>query len=454
MWCAAASPSRRRIAFAAVSTFAVVVALLVPTAGRSVVDYELLTAPTAPRIAAATPSSLTMTWDPGEDNHAGEFELFLDGERVGSTGETNYTFTELSCTTAYRLGVAAVDVAGGRSERATLIASPTACPQPRATPPPAPTPAPARPEPLVDPPAEASPLTPAVPELPAASEPEEPVGVPHSDRPLSATLWSGAGAFVWHETDVAPEVLGSQLRASGFMWVAVLLHDGLEADPVEGDWVQRFRAASGLPVGGWGVMRTAPEQEAELGHQLLDLYALDFYIANPEAEYKLSNDDGPSSERFERSRRFVERFRALEPDTPAAISSYCRADRADIDWRAWSEAGFAYLPQAYSNDFGNAAAPAACADGATEFFDRDSVHPTIGVYGGGGEALSPERYAALLEEAGTVGFSVYLAETRMNARDWDTFGAAIADLRIARRSDEPAPSIPAPCDRDASTTPC
>jgi hypothetical protein len=246
--------------------------------------------------------------------------------------------------------------------------------------------------------------------------------------------WAGAGAFVWHENDVAPESLGVQLRENGFSWVAVLIHDGLAVDPVEGDWVRRFRAASGLRVGGWGVMRTEPEREADLAHRLLDQYSLDFYIANPEAEYKFSSEDGPSEERYGRSQRFVEWFRALEPDTPAAISSYCRADTQDIDWAAWNRSGFVFLPQAYVNDFGGAASPAACAEGAIEFFPANAVHPTIGVYTGQEGEPSPERYAELLVEAGTVGFSVYLAETRMQAGQWRTFGEAIAELRIAGRT--------------------
>ena len=254
--------------------------------------------------------------------------------------------------------------------------------------------------------------------------------------PSAKMSWAGAGAFVWHETDVAPETLGLQLRANGFTWVALLIHDGVTLDPIEGDWVQRLRAASGLSVGGWGVLRTEPEQEAELAHRLLDHYRLDFYIANAEAEYKFSNDDGQSSERFGRSQRFVDRFRLLEPETPAAVSSYCRADRQDIDWKTWGGSAFAFLPQAYVNDFGSAASPAACAEGAAEFFPASAVHPTIGVYAGQDGEPSPERYAALLEEAGTVGFSVYLAETRMYARDWDTFGKAIAELKIARVSSD------------------
>ena len=165
---------------------------------------------------------------------------------------------------------------------------------------------------------------------------------------------------------------------------------------------------------------------------MLHRYSLDFYIANPEAEYKFSGDDGTSAERYGRSQAFVESFRALEPDRPAAISSYCRADTQDIDWEVWNRTGFVFLPQAYVNDFGRAASPAACAAGAAEFFPADAVHPTVGVYAGQEGEPSPERYAALLDEAGTVGFSVYLAETRMHAGEWRTYGTAIAELAIAR----------------------
>ena len=372
-----------------------------------------------------------MTWEAGRGRPAQEFALLRDGKRLALTAETSYTFTGLSCGTTYTLGVEAVDSAGNRSDLVSILAAADACLAPASTPPPAPPPAPVRPEPSVQPPPEPSPPTPPVPASANAPDPEPPAPL-EPGTPSAEMSWAGAGAFVWHETDVAPETLGLQLRANGFTWVALLIHDGVTMDPIEGAWVQRLRAASGLSVGGWGVLRTEPEREAELAHRLLDHYGLDFYIANAEAEYKFSNDDGPSSERFGRSQRFVERFRALEPETAAAVSSYCRADRQDIDWRAWRGSGFVFLPQAYVNDFGSAASPAACAEGAAEFFPASAVHPTIGVYTGQDGEPSPERYAALLDEAGTVGFSVYLAETRMYARDWNTFGKAIAEREIAR----------------------
>ena len=449
---ATVSKGRRRLFFRITSTTLVLGALLMPAAGRSDVDHTGPHPPTALEIVGASATNLTQTWTAGDGGPAHGFALFRDGHSVASTAETSYTFTRLSCGAAYALGIEAFDSAGNHSELVTVTAAPHACPAPAPTPPPAPVP----PEPPAQPSAEPSPPTLAVPALPSAPE-LEPQGVlPEPGTPSAEMSWAGAGAFVWHETDVAPESLGLQLRDNGFSWVAVLLHDGLAVDPVEGDWVRRFRAASGLPVGGWGVLRTEPELEADLAHRLLDHYALDFYIANPEVEYKYSNDDGQSAERFGRSQRFVEQFRALEPDTPAAISSYCRADRQDIDWRAWNGSGFVFLPQAYFNDFGSAASPAACAEGATDFFPTDAVHPTVGMYAGQGEEPSPERYAALLDEAGTVGFSVYLAETRMYANDWHTFGHAIGELEIARGRDERPMNFGAECARThlTSSDPC
>jgi hypothetical protein len=244
--------------------------------------------------------------------------------------------------------------------------------------------------------------------------------------------FAAAGAFVWHETDIDPEALGRGLRDSGFGWAAVFVHDGLVEDPVEDDWLHRFRRASGLPVGGWGALREDPVQEAALADALVGRYGLDFYVGNAEAEYTLSGADGPDAARFERSRQFVRAFRARRPALPAGLSSYCRPDRHDLDWVAWSEAGFVFLPQAYVNDFGGDAAPVACVRAAAAYFPAETVHPTIGMYPGVRRSLRARGYARLLAQAGTVGFSVYLAETRMPPEEWKALGRAIAERGIAR----------------------
>jgi hypothetical protein len=237
---------------------------------------------------------------------------------------------------------------------------------------------------------------------------------------------------VWHETDLEPTLLGHVLRDSGFGWVAVRLHDGLQEDPVEANWVYRFRLASGLPVGGWGVLRTDPEQEATLASELIGRYGLDFYIANPEVEYEFSGAGGPSSERSGRSARFVSTFRSLRPAPfPVGLSSYCQPDRHDLDWAAWRHAGFVFLPEAYVNDIGAEGAPAECVAHAQGVFPRAEIHPTIGMHVGAEGVLDVGTYIDLLALAGTVGFSVYLAETRMTDADWRALGAAISARGIA-----------------------
>ena len=256
-----------------------------------------------------------------------------------------------------------------------------------------------------------------------------PAPLPPPSRPMS---WLAAGAFVWHESDVDPGILGTALRDNGFGWVAVYLHDGTTEDPVEADWVRRFRVASGLPVGGWGVLRTEPRLEAELADALVRRYGLDFYIANAEAEYGYSGPDGQDGERYGRSQRFVRAFRTLQAALPAGLSSYCRADMHDLDWRAWRERGFVFLPQAYVNDLGAEVTPVSCVRGARGFFPPDAVHPTIGMHNGQSASLAAATYAPLLDRAGTTGFSVYLAETRMTPEEWQALGSAIATLGIAR----------------------
>jgi hypothetical protein len=245
--------------------------------------------------------------------------------------------------------------------------------------------------------------------------------------------WRSAGAFVWHETDVDPGILATLLAENGFGWVVVFLHEGVTEDPVEADWVARFRAVARLPVGGWGVLRSAPRREAELADVLVRRYGLDFYVANAEADYEYSGPSGPDGRRYERSRRFASAFRALQPTLPAGLSTYCRADMHDIDWQAWRERGFVLLPQAYVNDFGAAASPAECARGAAGIFPLDRVHPTIGMHPGQASSPGAASYGPLLAEAGTTGFSVYLAETRMPPEEWQALGRAIATLGVARR---------------------
>jgi len=256
---------------------------------------------------------------------------------------------------------------------------------------------------------------------------------PHPSIPTVAPPWAGAGAFVWHEESVDPVHLARTLRAAGFSWAALRLHEGVEVDPVEPGWIERYRAAGGPSLGGWGVLRTAPRQEAGIAVALLRRLRLGFYVANAEEEYKYTNLDGTSALRWNRSLEFAGSFRQFTGAVPAAVSSYCRADQQDLDWASWADRDFAFLPQAYVNQHGMLTAPRDCFRGARGVFPNENVHPTIGTY----ESLIPvpmDAYVRLLEasaRAGSRGFSIYLAETNVSDADWRLLGAAVAAGRVA-----------------------
>lgn len=248
-----------------------------------------------------------------------------------------------------------------------------------------------------------------------------------------AMSWDNGGGIVWHPSDVDPSWMGKQMRGAGFGWVAVYLGENDSTTPPDTNWITRFRAASGLPVGGWSVLGVDPAKDASDAVQLIQQDGLAFYIADAELPYGYTFNSQHSTTRLARSRIFVSTFRRLEPDLPAAISSYCRPDEHDLDWGAWARAGFVFLPQAYVNDFGDAADPAACVSGAASFFPKSQVHPTVGSYAGLLGFVAPSRFAHLLSRAGTTGFSIYPAEAGMSAENWQAYGQAIATQHIADR---------------------
>ncbi len=256
------------------------------------------------------------------------------------------------------------------------------------------------------------------------------LGTAPAATPTDTDPWAGAGAFVLTTNGVDPTELARTLRANGFSWTALAVHDGLTTIALEPGWVARYRAAGGPPLGGWGVLRTEPEREAALASDLVRRHVLAFYVANAEREYEWTNNDVRDDERLGRSRRFVDAFRARQPALLASVSSFCRADRHDIDWLAWRDAGFAFLPQAYANDFGPGFGPAGCAEGSTGAFPLDRIHPTLGTYPSR-HRVTAEEYTAMLESSPTRGFSLYLAETDMTPAKWRTYGRAAREVAAA-----------------------
>src|SRR5438093_13511988 len=76
------------------------------------------------------------------------------------------------------------------------------------------------------------------------------------------------GLFVWNAQNL-PGFLPEEMKAGGFRWMAIDLHDGLELVE-KTDYralIAEYRAKS-LDVAGWGVLRTQPKEEADLGGDL------------------------------------------------------------------------------------------------------------------------------------------------------------------------------------------
>lgn len=235
--------------------------------------------------------------------------------------------------------------------------------------------------------------------------------------------WSNAGAMVVQTHDVDPTWLGQQMRSAGFGWVAIFLGSTGTAATIDPGWVTRFILASGLPVGGWTVLNGDAYADAGFAARQLKLNGLSFYIAD--AEYAYQQKPGASQS-------FVAQFRKLEPTMAAGLSSLC--DARGIGLQPWAAAGFAFLPQAYVNDFGSSVSPAACVRAAAGYFPLSAIHPTVGSYHGQKGWVSVRQYTRLLAQAGTTGFSVYPAETQMYANDWRAYGQAITSLHIATRA--------------------
>src|SRR5205823_6074809 len=74
------------------------------------------TRPTVPgslSVTGTTQTGISVAWSAATDNVAVTgYALYLNGTKVGTTTQTSYGFSGLSCGTSYTLGVAAYDAAG------------------------------------------------------------------------------------------------------------------------------------------------------------------------------------------------------------------------------------------------------------------------------------------------------------------------------------------------------
>jgi hypothetical protein len=266
---------------------------------------------------------------------------------------------------------------------------------------------------------------PAPPVTTTAAAPVPPPPVPMS--------WRSAGGLIVHPDQLDPVVAADEARANGFGWIAIRIADGETALPPPANWVARFRAVSGIPVGGWSVLRDHPASEAQLAANLLGQDQLVFYIADAEQEYAGTNGAEHSLAHLHRSSEFIAAFRSVEPTMPAALSSFCRPDEHDVDWGAWAAAGFAFLPEAYVDQLGIDGTPTACTTAAAAWFPRSSIHPVLGIFTGTNPTPAPADYAALLAQAGTTGFSLFPFENA-DAPTLAGYAAAIRAGTVAQPS--------------------
>ena len=245
--------------------------------------------------------------------------------------------------------------------------------------------------------------------LPAAARAEGPL-----------RLWQGAGVLVGDPRNLrGPSELASELVANDFTWVALQIHDGRHRRSVPTGWIQALRE-KGLVVGGWGVEQTHPQAEANLAASLVLRYGLSFYIADAEATYV-----GPvGGRRWKRSATFARMFRALWPGLPAALATFGAATGDNViplDYATWRDSGFELLPEAYYNQFPEYRPDLTVAHARRAGWDPAFVHPIVGVYHG----FPAVRYVPLLRDAGTVGFSVFVADQTQPA-DYAALGDGIA----------------------------
>jgi parallel beta-helix repeat protein len=104
-------------------------------------DTQPPTQPGSPVVGSVGTTSISITWQASSDNvGVAGYALFRNGDQDGTTTPTSYTFTGLSCGTAYTLAVSAFDAARNTSSRAQLSASTAQCaaPLPDTSPPTAP----------------------------------------------------------------------------------------------------------------------------------------------------------------------------------------------------------------------------------------------------------------------------------------------------------------------------
>jgi hypothetical protein len=243
-------------------------------------------------------------------------------------------------------------------------------------------------------------------------------GVARAAPPVN--VFAGAGVFVDNPLNFpGPWALASELQAAHFSWVALHVDDAPTFEWNDAMWVDTFRAA-GLEVGVWGAEGPSIVTDAAVADLAIRSLGADFYIANAERLFERTKGG-----QWSRSAAFVRAFRGLQPTLPAALATYGAAKAPwvlPIDYAAWRRGGFELLPEAYYNQYRGYRPDLTVAHALRAGWSIEQVHPVIGVY----HHYPASNYVPLLQQAGTRGFSVFLAD-QATAGDF----AALAGLAAA-----------------------
>ena len=96
-------------------------------------DAQAPTAPANVSVSSRTATSIALTWSASTDDVGViGYGLYQGGASKGQSAGTTGIFTGLACNTNYTLALDAVDAAGNRSAKTTLMVSTTACPDTQA----------------------------------------------------------------------------------------------------------------------------------------------------------------------------------------------------------------------------------------------------------------------------------------------------------------------------------
>lgn len=96
-------------------------------------DSQAPTTPSQLTVSNPTQTGLTLNWTASSDNGGvAGYDVFANGVKTATVTATGFTLSNLTCATAYQLGVEAFDAAGNRSGRPTVSGTTAQC----STPPP------------------------------------------------------------------------------------------------------------------------------------------------------------------------------------------------------------------------------------------------------------------------------------------------------------------------------